>query len=221
MKKILIIEDDVVLAETLGDFFELNGLKVFRAATGQQGIKAFAAEKPNLVLLDVMLPDISGFEVIAKINTLNSSTPVIFMTGSEFDTESQIKAYKLRALNYIPKPVIPAVLLAMIQRLIPQDCALEKTILNYQICLRKQQVSINNFEILLREKDAELLRYLVENHGRLVSRIDLMEYLWQELSSKRNNQLDGAIARLKKSIEPFDGIQIKTIYGAGYLFQVD
>ena len=81
--KLLIIEDDIELSETLRDFFEQNGFEAFKANNGSSGLKLFFGQKPQLVILDVRLPDITGFEVITEIRKTDCCTPVIFMTGTE------------------------------------------------------------------------------------------------------------------------------------------
>ena len=112
--KILIVEDDLILGSTLKDYFEDNYFKVIHVALGKEAIDVYKNEKPSIVLLDVKLPDISGFEVIEEIRKTDTLTHVIMITGTECDIDSQVNGYHYGALNYLQKPVIPQVLLAQI-----------------------------------------------------------------------------------------------------------
>ena len=116
--RILLVEDDRALGETLKDFFEANGLSVAWAQDGNAALKLFNSFNPKLILLDVILPGKDGFDVITEIHKTNTTVPIIFMTGTQFDASDQIKGYKLGAVNYLRKPVLPQVVLAQINNLL-------------------------------------------------------------------------------------------------------
>jgi DNA-binding response OmpR family regulator len=138
------------------------------------------------------------------------------MTGTEFSVESQVKAYNLGAINYLKKPVIPEVLLAQINQLIQTN-----ELKNYQfgktnLSIDKQLLTINDKIIKLREKEAHLLIFLLENKNRLVSRNEILQYLWYDNHPQRNSQLDSLVSRLKKELAQIPSIKIEVIYGVGY-----
>jgi DNA-binding response OmpR family regulator len=105
--RILIVEDDAVPASVLKDFFEENDYEVVQVVSGEEAIRAYKRVYFSVVLLDVMLPGISGFEVMKKIQDVNNSIPVIMMIGTEYDADSQMKGYGLGAVNYVQKLVVP------------------------------------------------------------------------------------------------------------------
>jgi DNA-binding response OmpR family regulator len=210
------VEDDLSLGNTLKDFFECSGLVVFWAKDGETGLKYYNEKHPQLVLLDVILPGINGFEVIAKIRKLDTVVPVIFMTGSEFDAEAQINAFKLGAINYIKKPVIPEVLLAQILNLTLSASTKRYNFENCLITINNQMLTINDSVIKLRDKEAQILSLLLDNCNKVVTRNDLLQSLWGESHQKRSSQLDTLISRLKKELAGFPEIKVKGLYGTGY-----
>jgi len=163
-----------------------------------------------------MLPDITGLELLEELKKANVRVPVIFMTGTEFSVESQVKAYNLGAINYIKKPVIPEVLLAQINQLIQTNELKKYQYKQTFISIDKQLLTINNKIIKLREKEAQLLIFLLENKNRLVSRNEILQFLWCDNHPKRNSQLDSLISRLKKVLAEIPNIKIDAIYGVGY-----
>src|SRR5690606_29996490 len=108
------------------DFFEDSGLEVSVAATGKEGLSLYAENKPDLILLDIILPDTNGFDVISTIRDTDLATPAILMTGTEFTEANQIKAYQLGSLNFMPKPIIPQAVLALIQHILKLPKGLKK-----------------------------------------------------------------------------------------------
>jgi len=215
-KDIVLVEDDLMLGQVLTDYLQCNNLSVSWATNGATGLKYCKELQPKLIILDVLLPDINGLELLYELRKTNSSVPVIFMTGTEFSVESQVKAYNLGAINYLKKPVIPEVLLAQINQLIQSD-----GLKNYQfgettIRIDKQLLTINNTILKLREKEVQLLMFLLDNDNRIVSRNEILKHLWCEDHPKRNSQLDSLISRLKKELAEIPNIKIEAIYGVGY-----
>lgn len=218
--KLLIIEDDIELSETLRDFFEQNGFEAFKANTGSSGLKLFFEQKPQLVVLDVRLPDITGFEVITEIRKTDCCTPVIFMTGTELSVASQVTGFGLGAISYLAKPVEPLVLLAQVKRLLLPSFSEIYNVGSYSISFNSQSVYINGTEFVLREKDAVLLEMLLKRVNLVVPRKEIMIALWNDAGINRNNQLDVAINRLKRVLDHFPGLQIKSVYGSGYRLSI-
>ncbi len=215
-KDIVLVEDDLMLGQVLSDYLQCNNLSVFWAKNGISGLKYFKEFHPKLLILDVILPDITGLELLEEIKKSSIGVPVILMTGTEFSVESQVKAYNLGAINYIKKPVIPEVLLAQINQLL-----LDKQIKNYQLGKTSVQIDnqlliVNDKTIKLREKEAKLMVLLLDNKNRLVTRDEVLRCLWYDDNPKRNSQLDNLIFRLKKELAKIPGIKIDTVYGTGY-----
>jgi len=214
-KKILLIEDDVFLGQTLQDFFTCNDLSVTWAKDGNSGLRLYKTFHPDLILLDVALPDIDGFEVMTAIQKTDTSTPIILMTGTEFSCEQQIRGYQLGAVNYLKKPVIPQIVLAQINKLIFPPQVKRYAFNNMNISIDNQVVTIDNQEIVLKVKEAKLLTILLENKDCVLSREDILMAIWKDDNYALNNNLDSNLSGLRKSLQPFPGLKILTIYGGG------
>lgn len=218
--RILLVDDDYVLGETLKDFFESNGLSVAWAQDGDTGLKLFDSFKPQLVLMDVILPEKDGFEVVSEIRKINTIIPVIFMTGTQIDTPYQIKGYELGAVNYLKKPVIPQVVLAQINNLISQSSVKSFKLEQLVITIDNQLIMINNTQVILRDKESKLFLLLLKNQHKVISRNDILQSVWSDSSYHLNNVLDTTISRLKKCLTAFPVIEIVSVYGTGYKLTV-
>lgn len=220
--KVLLVEDDLGLATVLRDFFEENTLNILHAEDGETALILYEKEHPHLILLDVILPGMDGFEVISEIRKKDFYIPIILMTGTEVQPESEIKGYQLGAINYLRKPVLPMVVLALIERLLNRSYATEHyTIGNYHLTLQNQLVKINETSFQLREKDLMVLSLLLKHQNTIVSRQYLLQAVWQNDAYDKNNGLDSAISRIRKAFRPFPEISIKGIYGEGYMLSSD
>lgn len=224
--KILLIEDDLGLASTLKDFFEDNGLTVLHAPSGEIGLEVYTNESPDLIILDIILPEKNGFEVIDEIRKNDMTTPIIMITGSELDDASHIRGYDSGATNYVLKPVSPSVLLAQIRaKLIPKTPHTQSKKIyrlgNLIAELDKQSLITKDCTVKLRERDATVLEMLLDNKNNVVLRSSLLQLIWNTDSPTNNNMLDGIITRLRKALVPFDNIQIINQYGSGFILQVD
>ncbi len=213
---ILLIEDDLILGDVLSDFLQCNNLSVLWAKDGTSALKYCQKLHPRLIVLDVILPDINGIELLVQIRKITSQIPVIFMTDTEFSIENQVNAYKLGAMNYLKKPVIPEVLLAQINQLLQTDVIKVVELKETTITLDKQLLKINNDTIKLREKEAKLLHILLSNKHRLVERNEILLHIWHDNHPKRNAQLDSLVYSLKKVLSALPDITIEPVYGLGY-----
>lgn len=220
--KILLVEDDLVLATVLKDFFEENQLTVLHAADGETALVLYEKEHPHLILLDVILPGMNGFEVISEIRKKDFYIPIVLMTGTELEPESEIKGYQLGAINYLRKPVLPMVVLALVKRLLNKSHGVEHyTIGDYHLTLQNQFVKINETSFQLRERDFQVLSLLLKYQNTIVARQYLLQVVWQDDAYDKNNGLDSAISRIRKAFRPFPEISIKGIYGEGYMLQTN
>ena len=203
------------------DFFEDNGLEVSVAATGTEGLFLYTENKPELILLDIILPDMNGFDVISTIRDTDLATPAILMTGTEFTETNQIKAYELGSLNFMPKPIIPQAVLALIQYVLKHPKGLKKyKIGSCEIQIDSQSVMINSKEHNIREKDSKLLVFLLEREGHIVPRKTLMKQIWLDDQYKNNNLLDGAVTRLRHVFKGYQDIKIENVYATGYVLKL-
>ena len=213
---ILIVEDDPVLASVLECFFKENDFEVIHVVSGEEAIKVYEKKRPSLVLLDVILPGINGFEVMKKMLQIDNNIPVIIMTGTEISANSQIKGYNLGVVNYIQKPVFPQVLLAQIKNLLnPPE--IRRFILNgNRITIKNEELQINDSNYTLKEKDINVLSVLLQKQHEMVSRKDIMLSVWGRSKANLNNHLDLSIHRLKKILSNHPEIKIENKYALGY-----
>lgn len=218
---ILLVEDDIQLGQTLKDFFEDNGLSVIWTIDGEDAVKRFSESHPRLALLDVVLPGKDGFEVAVEIRKINGVVPIIFMTGSAHDKENYHQAYKLlRATNYIEKPVNPQNALAQILSLLQPINIQKHNIGNFHIVIDGQQLTINNKNFQLRDKEVQIFALLLENVNSTVTRNDILHKVWYDDKFQMNNALDTSISHIKKILKGFPAIKISTIYGSGYQMKI-
>ena len=214
--KILIVDDDIPFALPLKDYFEEEGFKVTHVISGEEAVEVYARERPSIVLLDVKLPGIDGFETLKKIREIDNSIFVIMMTGTEYDTDSQVKGYSLWAVNYIQKPVIPQVLLAQINNLLNPPETKRYIIGRYNITIQNNELSINDEIYTLGEKDIQVMSILLQKQNAIIPRKELLLSIWKDDDPRLNNRLDSSISNIKKVLNKYPDIKIKNIYSEGY-----
>ena len=218
---VLLVEDDLQLGKILKDFFEENGLSVIWSIEGEDALKKFKESNPRLLLLDVVLPGIDGFTLASKVRQINGVVPIIFMTGTALDMENYHKAYQLlRATNYIEKPVNPNNALAQIMSILEPVNIRKFSISNLHIVIDGQQLTINQKNFQLRDKDIQVFTLLLENVNSTVSRKDILNKVWRDDKFQMNNALDRSVSHIKKTLKVFPSISISTIYGSGYQMRI-
>lgn len=219
--KILLIEDDTGLAIPLSDYFRDHGLEVFHAGTAGEGLALYLEKSPDLVVLDVVLPDNDGFQVMTNIRERDLSVPIILMTGTEYSQERQIRGYASGAINFMQKPVIPQAMLELIRHILslPEDLK-QYTLGETVIRVHAQVVEIAGEKHQVREKDAHVLEILLSRKNQVVPRATLLKQIWLDDHPDKNNLLDGAVLRIRNMVNRYPHICIKTVYGSGYMLQV-
>jgi Response regulators consisting of a CheY-like receiver domain and a winged-helix DNA-binding domain len=215
--KILIVEDDTSLALPLKDFFEDNDFEVIHTVSGEEAVEVYGTERPSVVLLDIKLPGIDGFEVLEKIQKIDNSIPVIMMTGTEYDEDNQERGYNLRAVSYMQKPVFPKALLSYINNLLDPPETKRCILGRYSIVIQNNELCVNNETYTLKEKDIHVLSILLLKQKEVVSRENLLLSVWKSNDVILNNHLDSSISRIRHILKKYPGIEIKNIYGKGYI----
>lgn len=222
--RILIVEDDAALSRVLCDNFSFEGFDVRCAADGRAAIEAAGSFSPNLIVLDVMLPDTSGFDLCGRLRQ-GGKVPVIMLTA-----RSQ-KADKLRGLNlgaddYVTKPFDLEELIARVHAVLRRG----RPPLRGRLNLGSVTVdfaaleAVRGTELLrLSHREFEVLRYLADRAERVVSRAELLKEVWGYPDQPTTRSVDHAIARLRKKIErdPHQPQFIHTVHGDGYCLTVD
>jgi DNA-binding response OmpR family regulator len=217
-KRILVIEDDPALGRILVDNLTYEGFDVACVTSGAAALNEVKASRPNLVILDVMLPDTDGFELCGVLRQ-SGRLPIVMLTA-----RGQ-KADKLRGLNlgaddYITKPFDLEELLARARAVLRRTGpSVERLVLgSVTIDFVAQQATNNNRAFHLTYREFEVLRFLAERQDRLVSRNELLREVWGYLDAPPTRSVDHAIARIRKKIE-IDASHprfIHTVHGDGY-----
>lgn len=227
MKRILIIEDDKSIAELERDYLEIEGFSVEIAFTGDTGLKQALAEDFDLVLLDLMLPGVDGFQICKTIRT-EKDIPILMVSAKKEDID-KIRGLGLGADDYIVKPFSPSELVARVkahlsryQRLIgkvPQNDSI--LIRGLRIDQTSRRVYINDEEIIFTTKEFDVLTFLALNPNRVFSKEQLFERVWGLDSMGDISTVTVHIRRIREKIEtdPSNPQYIETVWGAGYRFK--
>lgn len=221
-KRILIIDDDKKLNDLLSDYLFKFGFKVSTAIHPDDGLKMLKRELPDIIILDIMLPDMNGFEVCKKIRR-NHSIPIIMLTARGEVTD-RIVGLELGADDYLPKPFEPRELVARIQSVLRRSLKnLKLDILRFEklvIDFRKRTVLHDGKNVDLTTMEFELLSLFVRNPGRVFTRDRIMDSIrgieWEAF----DRSVDVLISRLRQKLndDPKRPSFLKTIWGTGYKF---
>jgi DNA-binding response OmpR family regulator len=223
MIRILIIEDEPVMQMGLKDNLELESYQVDLANDGEAGLAKMKAGQYDLVLLDVMLPKLSGFDVCKSARAAGIHTPVILLTakGEEID---KVVGLELGADDYITKPFSVRELLARIKAILRRGQK-NSIVEDKNVTIGRLNVDFTTFqstedgkEIKLSHKELEILSYLYKNRNQVVSRYDLLENVWGYEEQLTTRTVDNFIVRLRQKIEanPNQPKIILTVHGSGY-----
>ena len=228
MSKILIIEDDIAIAEIERDYLEINGFEVKIETDGVSGMNTALKGGFQLVLLDLMLPEIDGFTVCRSLRE-HLDIPILMVTAKKEDID-KIRGLGLGADDYIVKPFSPGELVARVQAHIAtynrlkgviQEIQPEITVGAIRINPKSHRVFVKEREISLKNKEYELLLFLVTNADMVFDKETLYERIWGMDSVGDNATVAVHINRLREKIEddPSDPHYIETVWGAGYRFR--
>ncbi|NQU87737.1 MAG: response regulator transcription factor [Mariniphaga sp.] len=224
MKTILIIEDDVSILRGLKDNLEYEGYKVLYASDGKKGLQLALESKSDLILLDIMLPGINGFEICRKVKKEKAELPIIMITarGSEMD---KVSGLDIGADDYITKPFSIPELLARVRAVLRRFDKSEKTPEvfesgNIKIDFKKFQAYVGNSEISLSSKEFALLKYFISHEGEAIHRHDLLTEVWGYQATPTTRTVDNFILDLRKKLEenPSKPKHIISVRGVGYKF---
>jgi DNA-binding response OmpR family regulator len=223
MRRILVIEDEPDLVRGLRDALEFEGFEVVSAGLGREGARLARERAPDLVLLDLMLPDLNGFAVCEEIRASSPLVPVIMLTARSQETD-KIRGLESGADDYVTKPFSVGELVARINaifrrlhRQAPPGEGEEIRIGAAVLLPRKHELSRKGKTVTLSFYEVELLRLLWERAGQPVSREEILEKIWG-ISGSSTRSVDNFVVKLRKKIEENAAKpqHIVTIYGMGY-----
>jgi len=222
-KTILIVEDEPHIVMGLQDALEFEGYDVVAAATGREGMTLAKQRKPDAVLLDLMLPDINGYQVCEELRRWDPFLPIIMLTARSQETD-KIRGLDAGADDYVTKPFSVAELTARIRAIVrrasrtPGATPEVFKIGDAEVNLSAQTALLNGKVQRLSFYEVELLRMLLDRKGQPVSRDDILARVWGLEASTTNRTVDNFIVKLRRKIErsPEKPEHILTVYGYGY-----
>ena len=232
--KILLCEDDENLGMLLREYLQAKGYSAELCPDGEAGYKAFMKTKFDICVLDVMMPKKDGFTLAKEIRQASADIPIIFLTAKTLK-EDILEGFKIGADDYITKPFNPLELMARVKtqlrrytRYNPGSTEPEETlpadeidIRGLQICKNKHKCTLNGAELNLTPIEFDILWYLCEHQGKVVSSEELFEAIWKEKYLDNNNTVMTHIARLREKMqEPARKPKyVKTVWGVGYTIE--
>ncbi len=229
-KKIVIVEDEPSLVFTLEDTLENEGYSVFVAETGDTAIDIVKDEKPDLMILDLMLPGMSGFDVCKKVRSMNYTFPIIILTARDQEID-KVTGLNIGADDYMTKPFGVKELLARIQARLRRSERYSNNTPAREIDLGDIHIDLNKARaehpdkgtIELTTREVELIRYLVAHANEPVSRDALLENVWRYEFSTNTRTVDVHISKLRSKIEtqPDDPQYLVTLHGVGYMLKIN
>jgi DNA-binding response OmpR family regulator len=220
-KTILVVDDEPHIVLGLRDALEFEGFRVVTAATGREGVLACRSERPNAVLLDLMLPDLNGYQVCEELRRVDAFVPIIMLTAKSQEAD-KIRGLDVGADDYVTKPFSVGELIARIRALFrraqrPSE-VVTFTLGQTTVNLSTHTLSRKGKEEALSFYEVELLRLLHERQGQPVGREEILNKIWGIDANPGNRTIDNFIVKLRKKIERSADKpeHILTVYGFGY-----
>ncbi|MEW6127810.1 MAG: response regulator transcription factor [Acidobacteriota bacterium] len=223
-QKILIIEDEPSMILGLQDNLEYEGYEVISAVDGEAGVSRALKDKPNLILLDVMLPKKSGLDVCRELRSLGMDTPILMLTarGQEID---KILGLEIGADDYVTKPFSINELLARVRAHLRRAAKLVSDLETYrfgdiELNFKKYLASKKGEPLELSPREFELMKYFIRHRGETITRDELLDKIWGYENYPITRTVDNHIARLRHKIEtvPNEPEYILTVHRVGYKF---
>jgi len=226
-QKILVVDDEKSIVRLVTFNLEKEGYTTLKAYDGEEALDLMRREKPDLVLLDIMLPKIDGFDVCRRIRQEGMQVAVIMLTAKDQEIDI-VLGLELGADDYITKPFSPRELVARVKAVLRRMAAQEGSareegmkIGGLVIDSSKYEVTVNGRPVELTPKEFELLDFLARNAGRVMTRDALLNHLWGYTYAGDTRIVDVHISHLREKIEdnPKNPAYIKTVRGVGYKFK--
>ncbi|MFK7771974.1 MAG: response regulator transcription factor [Saprospiraceae bacterium] len=219
------VEDDESLSFVTRDNLELEGYQVTYCENGQKAIDLIKTQDFDLCILDVMLPDVDGFTIAEEIRKRNKQVPILFLTAKSLK-EDRIRGLRLGADDYITKPFSIEELILKIEIFLKRSQIVVKEdehlfqIGNFNFDHKNLQLKNEDIKRQLTQKEADLLKYFIENKNEVLKRSDILETLWGEDDYFLGRSLDVFISRLRKYLKEDETLKIENIHGVGFRFMV-
>jgi two-component system OmpR family response regulator len=222
--RLLVVEDDPNIVELLSASLRFAGFQVTTATNGADGVASARASRPDLVVLDVMLPDLDGFEVIRRMRDGGVRTPVVFLTARDA-TEDKIRGLTLGGDDYVTKPFSLEELTARIRAVLrrvssDQSGSSRLTFADLELDEETHEVRRGGSLVSLSPTEFKLLRYLLLNAGRVLSKAQILDHVWQYDFRGEDNIVESYISYLRRKVDTVEPRLIHTLRGVGYVLRL-
>jgi two-component system OmpR family response regulator len=219
-ERLLLVDDEDNLRSMLDAALRHNGFEITSVATGRAALDAVAASEPDLVLLDVMLPDLDGFEVCRRLRTAGTRTPVLFLTARD-GTEDKVRGLTLGGDDYLVKPFSLEELVARVQAILRRAglAREEQAVLrcaDLEMHDEAHRVTRAGVDVNLSPTEYSLLRYLLLNQGRVLSKPQILDRVWHYDFGGDGGVVETYIGYLRRKLDNVEPRLIHTIRGVGY-----
>jgi len=222
--RLLVVEDDPTILELLSGSLRFAGFDVLTAASGAEALRAAAASRPDLILLDVMLPDGDGFDVIRAIRSGGPRVPVIFLTARG-QVHERVAGLTLGGDDYVTKPFSLDEVLARIRAVLRRcggngAAGSRLTVADLELDEDSHEIRRNGRLVALTPTEFKLLRYLMINAGQVLSKAQILDHVWDYSFTGDGNVVEPCISYLRRKVDQGEPRLIHTIRGVGYVLRV-
>jgi two-component system OmpR family response regulator len=224
-ERLLLVDDEDNLRSMLEAALRHNGFEVTSAVNGRDALAAAAERSPDVIVLDVMLPDLDGFEVCRRLRADGSRTPVLFLTARDA-TEDKVRGLTLGGDDYLVKPFSLEELVARVQAVLRRAglTKAEETVLrcaDLELDDDAHRVTRGGRPVSLSPTEYKLLRYLLVNQGRVLSKAQILDHVWQYDFGGDGGVVETYIGYLRRKLDGVDPRLIHTIRGVGYTLRLE
>ncbi|WP_433662407.1 response regulator transcription factor [Nocardia sp. CA-128927] len=221
---VLVVDDEPSILNLLCSVLRMGGYQVRSAETGAQALTVAASENPDLIVLDVMLPDLDGFAVARRLREAGNTVPVLFLTARDA-TEDRIAGLLAGGDDYVAKPFSLEEVTLRIQAILRRSSAepVDETTVSYadlELDVDAHRVSRAGRSIELSATEFSLLHYLLINAEKVVSKQQIVERVWADAEGREHRVVEGVISQLRRKIDDLDPPLIHTIRGVGYTLRL-
>lgn len=222
--KILYVEDEVFLGKIVKETLETRGFEVVMETDGADVLRSFEDEQPDICVLDVMLPNKSGFEIAEEIRKINEDIPILFLTAKT-QTDDLVYGFKVGGNDYIRKPFSMEELIVRIENALRVKKEVPIALMGetiplgiFEFQINKQILKKGSLEKKLSYRESELIKYLYLNANTIIDRRELLNHIWGNDSFFNSRNLDVYITKIRSYLKEDPKLEILTIKGVGYRF---
>ena len=220
---LLVVDDEATILELLSGSLRLAGFDVVTAASGAEALRAVTSSRPDLVLLDVMMPDGDGFETLGRIRSGGSEVPVIFLTARD-EVPDRVRGFAEGGDDYLTKPFSLDELLgrigAVLKRTRPGAPRSRLRVAGLELDQEAHEVKRDDVLIPLTPTEYRLLRFLMVNAGRVVSKAQILDHVWEHDPDRDGNVIEPCLSYLRRKVDQGQPRLIHTVRGFGYVLRI-